>query len=129
VDVLRASIPAQRDAPLFEIILRAKKEEDLEGLRKEVEETIARYQGSAVDARRLAAVKKRKRYNFLMNLDTPNKVAGGLAGTIAITGGIAAVDVFYATIDSITPEDVRRSAAKYFVPARRTVVMLKGIRR
>ena len=128
VDVLQASIPAQRDAPLFEIILRAKKEEDLSALRKEVEETIARYQSVPVDARRLADVKKRKKYGFLMNLDTPNKVAGGLAGTIAITGGITAVDAFYAAIDTITPDDVRKAAAKYFVPERRTVVTLKGTR-
>jgi zinc protease len=128
VDALQASIPAQRDVPLFEILVRAKKEEDLDALREEVEGAIVRFQTTPVDARRLAEVKKRKKYSFLMNLDTPNKVAGGLAATIAITGGIEAVDVFYATIDTITPEDVQRAAAKYFVPERRTVVTLKGTR-
>lgn len=128
VDALQPSIPAQRDMPLFEILVRAKKEEDLEALRDEVEGTITRFQTTMVDARRLADVKKRKKFSFLMSLDTPNKVAGGLAYAIAITGGVEAVDAMYATIDKITPDDIRRAAKKYFVPERRTVVTLKGTR-
>jgi zinc protease len=128
VDALEPSFPAQRDMPLFEILLRVKKEEDLGALRAEVEKTIVHFQSTTVDPRRLADVKKRKKYSFLMNLDTPNKVAGGLAYTVAITGGIEAVDAVYATIDGMTPEDIQRAARKYFVAERRTVVTVKGNR-
>lgn len=63
---------------------------------------------------------------FLMNLDTPEKVAQRLAYIIAITGGIEAVDALYAEADKVTPDDIMRAAQKYFIPERRTVVTLKG---
>ena len=61
-----------------------------------------------------------------MNLDTPDRVAGRLAYFVAITGGIEAVDAYYATLAKVTPEDIMNAAKKYFVPERRTVVVLKG---
>ena len=92
----------------------------------DIEETIARFQTTPVDPQRLADVKTRHRYSFLMNLDTPDRVAGALAYPIAVTGGIEAVSAIYATIDTITPDDILRAAKTYFVPERRTVVVLKG---
>jgi zinc protease len=126
VDALGASIPAQRDAPLFEIVARIKKEEDVPLIQAEILKTVASFQSTPVDEQRLADVKKRRRYEFLMNLDTPDRVAGRLAHIVAITGGIDAVDVYYAALAKVTPEDIMNAAKKYFVPERRTVVVLKG---
>ena len=64
---------------------------------------------------------------FLMNLDTPDRVAGRLAHVVAITGGIEAVDAYYAALAKVTPDDIMRAAQKYFVPERRTIVVLKGV--
>jgi predicted Zn-dependent peptidase len=61
-----------------------------------------------------------------MNLDTPDRVAGRLAYFVAITGGIDAVDAYYTALAKVTPEDVMKAAKKYFVPERRTIVVLKG---
>ena len=77
-------------------------------------------------ARRLEDLKRRQRYQFLMNLDTPDRVAGGLARFVAITGGIEIVEKLYAAIDAVTLEDIRTAATRYFVPEGRTVVVLKG---
>jgi zinc protease len=126
VDMLGASIPQSRDAPLFEIFARVKKEADIPAVQKEIEETIARYQTIPVESQRLADIKTRRRYGFLMNLDTPDHVAGALAHPIAVTGGVEVVPTLYATIDQITPDDILRAATTYFVPDRRTVVVLKG---
>jgi len=126
VDMLGANIPQSRDLPLFELISRVKKEEDIPAVKKEIEETIARFQEKPVDADRLADVKMRYRYGFLMNLDTPNKVAGALAYPIAVTGGIESVSALYAAIETMTPGDIMRAAKTYFVPDRRTVAVLKG---
>ena len=126
VDALRASIPLQRDMPLFEITARVKKDEDIAPVQEEILKTIASFQTVPVDAQRLAGAKKRRRYEFLMNLDTPDRVAGRLAYFVAITGGIEAVDAYYATLAKVTPEDIMNAAKKYFVPERRTVVVLKG---
>jgi zinc protease len=126
VDILNASIPMNRDMPLFEIIVRVKKESDLDGVGADIAATIKTFQSSLVDAGRLSDLKRRERYNFLMKLDTPERVAGGLARFVAISGGIEIVDRLYAAVEAVTPEDIRAAAAKYFVPERRTVVVLKG---
>ncbi len=128
VDVLDASIAMNRDMPLFEIVARVKKEEDVPAIRDEMYGAITSFQNTPVDAQRLSDAKKRRTYGFLMNLDTPNKVAGNVARTIAITGGTDAVNDFYTAIDGVTPEDIMEAARHYFAPERRTVVVLKGAR-
>ena len=127
VDALQASIPSNRDMPLFEIVARVRKENDIAPIRAEIEKTIAQFQSTPVDPGRLAAVKKRSRYEFLMSLDTPERVAGHLAQVVAITGGIEANDAYYTTLAKITPDDVMHAANTYFVPARCTTVILKGV--
>jgi len=127
VDAMQASIPLQRDVPLFEIVARIKKDDDIPAIQEEVLKTIASFQSTPVDAGRLAGVKKRRRYEFLMNLDTPDRVAGRLAHVVAITGGIDALDGYYTALAKVTPDDVMKAAKKYFVPERRTIVVLKGV--
>jgi zinc protease len=126
LDAIQASIPLQRDVPLFEIVARIKKDEDIPLIQDEVLKTLASFQSTPVDAQRLAGVKKRRRYEFLMNLDTPDRVAGRLAHIVAITGGIDAVDGYYTALAKVTPDDIMKAAKKYFVPDRRTIVVLKG---
>ena len=129
VDAIGASIPVQRDVPLFEIVSRIKKDEDITLIQEEILKTIAAFQTTPVDASRLAGVKKRRRYEFLMNLDTPDRVAGRLAHFVAITGGIEALDAYYTALANVTPEDIMKAAKKYFTPERRTIVVLKGAAR
>ncbi|HMK38257.1 MAG TPA: pitrilysin family protein [Bacteroidota bacterium] len=129
VDAIGASIPVQRDVPLFEIVSRIKKEEDIPLIQEEILRTIAAFQATPVDSGRLAGVKKRRRYEFLMNLDTPDRVAGRLAHIVAVTGGIEAVDAYYTALAKVTPEEIMKAAQKYFTPERRTIVVLKGAAR
>ncbi|MBR9977116.1 MAG: insulinase family protein, partial [Bacteroidetes bacterium] len=79
-----------------------------------------------VDQQTLDNLKKRLKYSFLMNLDTPDKVAGRLARLIAITGDIAVVDQLYTAYDAVTVEDIQEAVRTYLVPPRRTIVTLKG---
>ena len=126
VDVLGAGIPLQRDMPLFEITARIKKDDDIPSVQEEILKTIASFQSTPVEPRRLAGVKKRRRYEFLMNLDTPERVASRLAHLVAISGGIEALDAYYTALANVTPADIMSAAKKYFVPERRTIVVLKG---
>jgi zinc protease len=128
VEFIQGSIPMNRDVPLFEIVAMVKREEDIPAVRDEVYQAIAKFQTHQVDGQRLADMKQRRKYGFLMNLDTPNKVAGGLARFAALTGGIDVVNSFYTTLDRITPGEIQKAAQKYFRPERRTVVVLKGDR-
>ena len=69
---------------------------------------------------------RQKRFDDAIRLDTPDRVAQALARPIALTGGIGCVDRLYEALDRATSEDVKRAAGKYFVPQRRTVMVLKG---
>ncbi len=126
VQSLAASVPMNRDQPLFEIYSMVKKPEDVAYVRDEIYRTLEQFKTTPVDATRLRDLKRRNKYGFLMALDTPDAVAGRLARFVALTGDIAVVDTLYARMDAITPEDLMRAAKKYFTPERRTVVVLKG---
>jgi len=126
VEFISGSVPMNRDVPLFEITAMVKSEGDLDYVRDQVYGAIASFQAAPPSAQRLNDLKKRQKYGFLMNLDAPNKVAGAMARFIALSGGIEVVNALYTAIDAITPADVQEAAKTYYVPERRTVVVLKG---
>ena len=126
VQFVASSIPMNRDVPLFEIYSMVKDEADLEYVKSEVLRTLETFKQTPIDAKKLTDLKNRNKYSFVMGLDTPDNVAGGLARLVALTGGIEAVDKLYGTMETITPEDILKAARKYFTPERRTVVVLKG---
>ncbi len=128
VEFIRSSFPMNRDKPLFEIYSMVRKEEDLDVVRDDVYRTIERFQTAPVDEQRLADLKRRNKYSFLMHLDTPDNVAGNLARVVAITGGIEAIDALYTHFQTITVQDIMEAAQKYLIPERRSVVILKGAR-
>jgi len=128
VEFIRADVGMNRDPGLMDIYTRIKDPSKIDYVLAEIDKTTERYRQSPPDAQRLADLKSRLRYGFLMNLDTPDRVASSLARIVAITGGLDAVDELYGTYSTITPEDVRGAATHYLVPAHRTVGTLKGVR-
>ena len=126
VQFISASIPMNRDVPVFEIYSMVKKAEDIGYVRDEVYKTLEKFKSMPVDEKKLNDLKRRNKYSFLMGLDTPDRVAGGLARFVALTGGIDVVDQLYRHFDRISPQDVVSAARHYFVPERRSVVVLKG---
>jgi zinc protease len=127
VQSLSANIPTNRDAPLFEIYSMVKKADDINYVRDEIYRTLEEFKTKPVDEKKLNDLKKMIKYSFLMGLDTPDRVAGGLSRFIAITGGIEIIDQLYSSMDKVTPKDIMHAAQKYFVPERRSVVVLKGV--
>ena len=126
VENIGCSTPINRDAPLFEVYSMVKKVEDIDSVRDEVYRTLEKFKSSPIDEKKLNDLKRRNKYGFLMGLDTPDHVAGGLARFVALTGGIEVVDQLYSELNKVTPQDVMNAARKYFVPDSRTVVVLKG---
>ncbi len=126
VQSLAASVPMNRDPSLFEIYSMVKKLEDVPYVRDEIYRTLEEFKTKPVDAKRLADLKRRNKYSFVMALDTPDAVARNLARYVALSGDIAVIDALYARMEMITPEDIMQAAKKYFAPERRTVVVLKG---
>ncbi|MGE5314404.1 MAG: M16 family metallopeptidase [Acidobacteriota bacterium] len=126
VQMFGPSFPMNRDVPLFEIYSMVKDEKDLDYVRDAVYTTLEHFASVPVDAKKLQDLKRRNKYGFLMDLDTPDNVAGNLARFAALTGGIETIDALYAQMETITPDDILAAAKKYFVPEHRTVVVLKG---
>jgi zinc protease len=126
VEFIQGSVPMNRDVPLFEVGAMVKKVEDVHAVRDDVYGAVAGFQKTPVEERRLADAKKRSKYAFLMGLDTPNRVAGGLARFVALTGDIEVIDTLYTTLEAVTPDDIMNAARTYYVPERRTIVVLKG---
>ena len=125
-EFIEAEVTPNRDPGLFDVLGRIKDPAKVDYVRSEIERVIDGCQLSPPDAARLADLKSRLKYSFLMNLDTPDHVAQSLARIIAVTGGIRAIDQLYTTYDSITPQDVQAAARKYLVRERRTVAVLRG---
>ncbi len=126
VQTLGCSIPMNRDVPLFEIYSMVKKENDIPYVRDLIYKTLDEFKSTPVDDKKLNELKRRNKYSFLMGLDTPDRVAGGLARFVALTGGIAVVDQLFTSLEQVTAADVEHAARMYFAPERRSVVVLKG---
>lgn len=124
-EFIEAEQNMNRDPTLFDLLARVKDPEKVDYVMGEMERTIRQYQTTPVSAERLADVKSRGKYGFLMGLETPSAVAGALARFIALTGGIECVDQMYAMYTEITPQDIQR-AASALTNNRRTVAVLRG---
>ena len=124
VQRLSADFGLQRDPSLLSVTGMVPKPDDLGYVRDEVEKTAARYRETSCDAGRLEDTKKALRYGFLMDLETAQGIAFSLIDVVVPTGGIEAVNDYYATLDSIEPKDIQAAADRYLVPGRRTIVTL-----
>jgi zinc protease len=115
-----------RDPKLYDVYTRVKNEDDIDYVIGEIDRTCETFKTDLVDQKELDAIKKRSRYEYLMDLDTPNNIAARLARIVALTGGIEAVDDMYKTMDTLTTEDIRDAARRFLRKERRTVLILKG---
>ncbi len=126
VEFIQASIPMNRDVPLFGIYAMVKDPKDVSYVQEEAYKTIKQFQTVPVSEQRLDDLKRRMKYSFLMRLDTPDHVAGGVARFVALSGGLGTIDSLYAKLATITPQDIMAAAKDYFVAAHRSVVVVKG---
>jgi zinc protease len=113
-----------RDPALLTIQTMANNEADIEPLQGEIRATVERFQTELVDAELLANTKSNMKYGFLMGLETAQNVAFSLVGYIINTGGIDAVEEYYATLDAVTAEDVREAALTYLTENRRVTAVM-----
>ena len=56
-----------------------------------------------------------------MSIDNPSTIANSLAHYIYLTGDPEALNKLYAMYDTVTVDDIKRIASKYFVPSGLTV--------
>jgi len=116
-----------RDPGLWAVSAMVAGEQNVEAVKTAIDQAVARMQETPPSAEDLEGLKRRQRYSFVMGMDTPDRVASGLARFVALSGGIESVEALFTAMELVTPEDIRAVARKYLTPARRTVAVLKGV--
>ncbi len=124
VDLLGPSFDNQIDPELFTVFSRVKDAKDVDYVRDQIFATFARYIKEPIPQSKLDATRSRVRYNFALGMDSSAAIASAIAPFIALRRTPETIDKVFAVYESITPEDVRATAARYFTDRNRTVVML-----
>ena len=124
VDVLTAGAEDKRDPGYFLVLARIKEASRARDVRAAIERTLAIAGSTPLTEERLGEVRSRLRYGFLSGLMTPEQVATTICHYVQLTGETSAIDRSFATLDAVTAQDVRRSAAAVFRRSNRTVVTL-----
>lgn len=125
VQSIEPYFPENRDPFLSLVTVMVNDAKDIPYVETEIQKAIDWFQNNLVDAKKLDNLKKRNKYGFLMHLDTPANLTESLARTVAITGGMQAIEQYFKTLSQITPQDIQNEA-KTMTPAIRTTVVLKG---
>ncbi|MDP6579873.1 MAG: pitrilysin family protein [Vicinamibacterales bacterium] len=124
VDVIQGGAVDSRDPPLFEVIARITKPDQIAHVRDAILAEIERFKTEPVDDAVLADTKSAMRYSFARGLDSPGPIAETLGHYLQLTGDPDTVNRVYELYDAVTAEDIMMVASTYFADSNRTVVLL-----
>ncbi len=124
---LSAGFGLQRDPSLANINVMVKDPADLESIQTEIQATVEHFQNELVDEKRLEDTKSNLKYGYLMGLETGQQVAFSLMTPVINTGTLEAIEDYYATLASLTAEDIREAARTVLrEEGRTTITMLQA---
>ncbi len=112
------------DPELFTVTAEVKNVNDLNYVRDEIIKTYKRFTTEKISQKQLDETRSRIRYGFSMAMNSNDAIAGTLAAFVALRRSPETIDKVFAMYDSITTEDIRFYAEKYFKDNNQTVVTL-----
>jgi len=124
VDSLFQTFGYNRDPGLWGVIALVKDPADVAAVEGDVWSAIDALRRAPPSQQQLDDIRSRLKYEFLTRLSTPSGVCQNVAQLVALTGGLEVVDTLYATLDTVTPQDVQDAANRWLTPARSTVAVL-----
>jgi len=124
VDRLATSFDDQMDPELFAVFTRIKDPKDVDYVRNEILATYKRYTSELIPEAKLNATRSRLRYSFALAMDSSDAIASTLAPFVSLRRSPETIDKLAGLMETITPQDVRDIAAKYFRDESRTIVTL-----
>jgi zinc protease len=124
-----AEASPHRDPGLFSIIARVRTSADLPAVRQRIADALAEAGRTPIDSARLDAVRSHLKYAYAASLRSADAVAHAVGESIAITGRPDAMNDLFAAFERLTPADLQRVAARYFIPTNETVVILETERK
>lgn len=127
VQRLRADFGMTRDPGLWTVTAVVASAELVPEVRAALTGAATQLAEAPVEVARLEALKQRTRYQLLLGLDSPDRIAHSLARFVALTGGVDAVERYLGTVAGATVENVHDAARRYLAPERSTTVVLEGV--
>ena len=124
VDSLSFSFEDRADPELFLVAAKVKDAKDMDYVKQQILATYNRFTKEPVSKAKLDSTRSRMRYSFALALNSSEAIAGALASYIALRRSPDTIEKLFSVYDSITPEDIRQAAAKYFVEKHRSIVTL-----
>ncbi len=124
VDSLDAVFEDRRDPELFLVGAKIKDVSDMDYVKQQILDTYKRYTKELIAKDKLDSTRSRLRYSFALSMNSSEAIAGTLATYIGLRRTPETINKLFSLYDSITPEDIRSAAAKYFVDKHRTIVTL-----
>jgi len=124
VNFLAPDFSNQMDPELFVVLARVKDPKDVDYVRDQILTTYKRYTSELFPAAKVDATRSRIRYSFALAMDSSDAIASTLAPFVSLRRSPETIDKLAALMDTITPQDVRDIAAKYFRDESRTIVTL-----
>ena len=124
LDSLSYIFEDRADPELFLVAAKVKDVKDTDYVRQQILATYKQYVTEPVPQAELDSTRSRLRYEFALAMNSSEAIAGSLAGYIGLRRTPLTIDNLFALYDTITPNDIRDMAAKYFVDNHRTIVTL-----
>jgi zinc protease len=112
------------DPELFTVTAQVKDVKDLNFVRDEIVKTYKRFAAETIPQKQLEETRSRMRYGFSMAMNSNDAIAGTLARYVALRRSPETIDKSFALYDSITAEEIRQMAAKYFTDNSQTIITL-----
>ncbi len=123
---LNASFPDRRDPYLLIFNSVIKNEKDISYVEEAIFEELEKAKGEPVAEDVLKDVKSNLKYSFARFLETTDGVAGILAFYINLATDPDTINRLFELYAQVTPEDIQKTAQKYFRKENSTVVTLSG---
>jgi zinc protease len=105
----------------MEVYAQLKDKNDIQYVKDELMNTLNGLKKNLVDKKMLDEVISNRKYGFIMRSDNPGSIAAILAQYIALSGDPESLNRYYELFDKVTPEDIMKTANKYFVETGLTI--------
>ncbi|MFA5835057.1 MAG: pitrilysin family protein [Bacteroidota bacterium] len=115
-----------RDPYLSSIEASLIKKEDMQYVKDEIMKAIEDFKKNGTSEKNLADTKSRMKYNFAMSIDNPSTIANSLSTYITLIGDPESLNRLYTLYEKVTVDDLKATAAKYYVPSGLTVATISA---
>lgn len=112
------------DPELFAVYAQYKNVNDTDYIKNEILKTYEKYKTDLIPQQQLDETRSRLRYGFIQGMNSNEAIAGTMARYISLTRSPETIDKLFALYSTITPEDIRKAAQKYFTEKHQTVITL-----